>query len=222
MLLVPPAILQMPQDSVRTELETMFGTDQKYRLKIQGAQNEHNAFSPEIVELWKKQNKIDQENVSRLIQIVRQLGWPKKSVVGEAAAKAAFLVLQHGGLELQQEYLPLFQSSAEAGEADLRHFAFLKDRVLVGEGKQQLYGTQLRAQKGVEGLQLEPIEDEANVDERRAKMGLGPLAQYLKGFGIEYRKPPKVAPNPLLNPATSCIAFRSCLSPILLHEEGGP
>jgi hypothetical protein len=54
----------------------------------------------------------------------------------------------------------------------------------------------LRGQKDVEGLQLEPIEDESNVDERRAKMGLGPLADYLKRFGIEYRKPTKPAPNP--------------------------
>jgi transposase len=62
-----------------------------------------------------------------------------------------------------------------------------------------LYGSQLFEVQGGDGMRLEPIEDEANVDERRAKMGLGPLAEYLKRFGIEYRKPTRTAPNPSLN-----------------------
>ena len=34
---------------------------------------------------------------------------------------------------------------------------------------------------------LWPIEDEEHVDERRAEVGLEPLAEYLKRFGIESR-----------------------------------
>jgi hypothetical protein len=138
----------------------------------------------------------DGKNRKRLVEIINQSGWPKQSVVGGKAAIFAFLVLQHAGLDLQKRYLPLLRSAAEAGEVELNWLALLEDRVLVGEGKKQLYGSQLRGQNGVKGWQLEPIEDEVNVDERRAKMGLGPLAEYLKGFGIEYRKPSKPAPNP--------------------------
>jgi len=32
-----------------------------------------------------------------------------------------------------------------------------------------------------------PIADEAHVDERRASVGLEPLADYAKGFGLEYK-----------------------------------
>ncbi len=35
-----------------------------------------------------------------------------------------------------------------------------------------------------------PIEDEINVDQRRAAVGLGPLAEYAKRFGFVY-EPPK-------------------------------
>jgi hypothetical protein len=36
-------------------------------------------------------------------------------------------------------------------------------------------------------LGLQPIEDEANVDQRRAEVGLGPLADYLKGMRAMYQ-----------------------------------
>jgi hypothetical protein len=59
----------------------------------------------------------------------------------------------------------------------------LADRVLVAEGKPQVYGTQAKAPgrlwKGHEPVP-EPIEDERNVDKRRAEVGLPPLADYLK------------------------------------------
>src|SRR4030095_3660822 len=50
----------------------------------------------------------------------------------------------------------------------------LEDRVLVGEGKKQLYGSQVVA--GPDGLpRLHPIEDPENVEERRRAIGLPPL-----------------------------------------------
>jgi hypothetical protein len=54
----------------------------------------------------------------------------------------------------------------------------LTDRVLVGEGKKQLYGTQLSTKDGK--LTPQPIEDETNVDVRRKEAGLQPLAEYIK------------------------------------------
>ena len=58
----------------------------------------------------------------------------------------------------------------------------LLDRVLVGEGKPQVYGTQGKRFEDWKGKEpeLEPIEDEANVDKRRAEVGLPPLAEYVK------------------------------------------
>ena len=68
--------------------------------------------------------------------------------------------------------------------------ATLEDRVLVAEGKPQIYGTQVLMPPGSTKWELCPIQNEARVDARRAAVGLGPLEQYLKNFGIEY-KPPK-------------------------------
>ena len=46
------------------------------------------------------------------------------------------------------------------------------------EGKPQIYGTQFRESNGE--LVPEPIDDEVHVDERRARVGLPPLAEYRK------------------------------------------
>ena len=56
--------------------------------------------------------------------------------------------------------------------------AYLTDRVLTNEGKEQLYGTQSWSEGGVEYLQ--PLQDPARVNERRRAVGLGPLPEPLK------------------------------------------
>jgi hypothetical protein len=48
----------------------------------------------------------------------------------------------------------------------------------VGENEKQVYGTQFREVNGK--MEPFPIEDEANVDERRKEVGLPPLAEYRK------------------------------------------
>ena len=56
--------------------------------------------------------------------------------------------------------------------------AKIQDHMLIHQGKKQIYGTQYRTNlQG--GLELYPIEDEANVDMRRGEVGLGPISETL-------------------------------------------
>jgi hypothetical protein len=48
----------------------------------------------------------------------------------------------------------------------------------LAEGKKQIYGTQFTSQDGQ--WQPRPLEDAANVDVRRAEVGLPPLAEYAR------------------------------------------
>ena len=69
---------------------------------------------------------------------------------------------------------PLLERAAAAGEAEREWVAYLTDRVCVNEGRPQVYGTQMAHDE--KGLAVpRPIEDEANVDRRRAAMGMGDL-----------------------------------------------
>jgi hypothetical protein len=94
--------------------------------------------------------------------------------------EAAFLLVQHADADrpFQKEMLPLVEKAYHAGALRGQEFALLTDRVRVAEGKPQVYGTQAKFQ-GKEVIP-DPIEDAAQVDKRRAAVGLPPLAEYLK------------------------------------------
>ncbi|HEV8368063.1 MAG TPA: DUF6624 domain-containing protein [Pyrinomonadaceae bacterium] len=139
---------------------------------------------------------IDTANTERVKAIVRQYGWPSPELVGRDGAEAAFLLVQHAELAFQKEMLPLVEKAYRSGGLSGQSYALLLDRVLVREGKPQVYGTQAKGfaeWKGQEPV-MEPIEDEANVDKRRAEVGLGPLSKYREAlkriyFPQDTRKP---------------------------------
>lgn len=177
---------------LETELLEMGADDQKYRGVIEAeaikiASTGTAKASDEFVAAVKSQDKIDARNIARLEEIIKQHGWPGKSLVGEEASKAAFLILQHSDLTRQEKYLSLLKKAARKGDTRPADVAMLEDRILVRRGKKQIYGTQVHSGPDTGGkLVLAPIENEKDVDKRRASVGLMPLAEYLKHFGIEY------------------------------------
>lgn len=132
--------------------------------------------------------KIDADNTAWMKEVVARHGWPGKSMVGPDGADAAWLLVQHADQahEFQKECLQLLTAAYEKGEATGQHVAYLTDRVLVAEGKPQLYGTQFHTVDGK--LVPQAIENEAEVDQRRAKMGLGTLADYKAQMTSVYGK----------------------------------
>jgi len=86
----------------------------------------------------------------------------------------------------------MIKEAAAQKEARRSDLAMLEDRILTREGKKQIYGTQLRLNQTTQRMELYPIDDEENVNARRAEVGLEPLAEYLKrAFGIDYATPKK-------------------------------
>ncbi len=123
---------------------------------------------------------IDGENTQFMKKVIDRHGWPGKSLVGEEAANAAWLLVQHADAdrEFQNRCLGLIKAAFDKGEVTGQQVAYLTDRVLVGQGRKQVYGTQFRLVDGE--MQPAPIEDEANVDVRRKEVGLPPLADYAR------------------------------------------
>ncbi len=68
------------------------------------------------------------------------------------------------------------EKAGETGELHGSLLATTVDRIRVREGQPQLYGTQFREQNG--RMEPFPIENEGEVDLRRAKVGLQPLSEY--------------------------------------------
>lgn len=122
---------------------------------------------------------VDADNTSFLKKIIAERGWPGRSLVGSEAANAAFLILQHSpDTAFQAKTLPLLEKAYAAGDAEGQQVALLTDRVAVQRGQPQLYGTQASVVNG--RFKLNPIADSANVDARRAKLGMPPVAAYMR------------------------------------------
>ena len=86
----------------------------------------------------------DADNLPWLRQVITDVGWPGKSLVGEDGAQAAWLLAQHADRDpaFQRRCLDLLTAAVERGEATAVQQAYLTDRVLLHEGKPQEYGTQ--------------------------------------------------------------------------------
>jgi hypothetical protein len=135
--------------------------------------------------------RTDKENTERLGEIVERHGWPTHSLVGEGGAKAAWLLVQHADASprFQRKCLDLM-AKAPRDQISPQDFAYLTDRVLLAEGKKQIYGSQFTFTDGK--WEPRPLIDAANVDQRRAEVGLPPLAEYVKDleslYGLPSRK----------------------------------
>jgi hypothetical protein len=124
----------------------------------------------------------DAENLPWLKRLVAERGWPGKSLVGVDGAHAMWLLVQHATADpaFMRQCLDLLTAAVDAGEASVTDQAYLTDRVLLHEGGQQEYGTQLARRGG--RWAPDNLRDPDGVDERRAAVGMRPLAEYLAGF----------------------------------------
>ncbi|HEV8430285.1 MAG TPA: VWA domain-containing protein [Pyrinomonadaceae bacterium] len=135
-----------------------------------------------------KLHKVYEDHTVKLCQIMKTYGWPTTAVVDEEGVFAAFYILKNGATyELQRDLLPVIVAAIKKDPIQKREFAGLYDRLRVSAGLKQLFGTQAVSMGGF--LVLYPIEDQANVDARRAEFGLPQLDLYVKSLERSYGKP---------------------------------
>jgi len=124
--------------------------------------------------------EIGRRNEAWLIETTAKVGWIDDARFGDAAARSAWLIAQHA---MSLNFLAGVLAEIDM-HADGQHYALMYDRLQTRQGKPQRYGSQLIIDKeGNKGLM--PIEDLEGVDERRAKLGMPPLAEYLKFFDLD-------------------------------------
>jgi hypothetical protein len=160
--------------AIQSELHAIFERDQKTRTGADSASFMH---------------YIDSCNLVQVKVLLDKYGWMGRSMIGDRANSALFLVIQHADLEAQLTYFPLLQKSAEIGESKFSNVALMHDRILMRQEKKQIYGSQVVFNKVTGAPEFYPIEDEINVNIRRAKIGMSTLEEYAKLFGMEYTVP---------------------------------
>mgnify|MGYP001164640649 CR=1 FL=1 len=130
-----------------------------------------NGYHPEM-------EAVHDENAALLTRVFDDIGWPGRREYGDDGAGAAFLILQHaiGHPDLQRRGLTLLLDAIPEGQANPLDVAYLSDRISIFEGGAQTFGTQFDWDANG---QLSPaaVRDPETLDERRASVGLPPMAE---------------------------------------------
>ena len=190
--------------ALKKELDSLFAVDQQYRKFVMNkdlggkadslaqALNVPREQLPDY--LGREMMRLDASNLQRLEQIMGQYGYPGKTLVGEPTNVAAFYIIQHS--PKIKQYIPLIEAAARKGELPFYEYAKMQDRLLMQEGKEQIYGTQGRgfATKGADGrpgpmqMFIWPIKDPKNVNQRRKEAGFtDTVEENARRLGIEYK-----------------------------------
>lgn len=140
---------------------------------------------------------VERTNTERLGTLMARCGWPSTATHGARAVKDAWLVVQHAQRDpvFQKQALAMVEQAASTGGDALdQSFAYLYDRIAVMEKRPQHYGTQLSAPTRVYcALDFDPMDDRAQVEARRARLGMAPLEAYRRAVLAAQRCP--VAPQ---------------------------
>lgn len=129
---------------------------------------------------------VDEANTADLKALLKLFPWFKISEFGKDADQQAWILVQHADRDpdFQAKILKTLEPLAKQGETRPANYAYLYDRVAASfsspeKRRAQRYGTQGICKAPNDWQPLE-IEDPANLDKRRAEMGLPPFSEYKK------------------------------------------
>jgi len=167
-------------------LDSIYIEDQKYRNQIDAIEKQYGLKSKEMKDHWNIIKEKDSINLIKVKSILDKYGWVGADVVGVEGNSTLFLVIQHSDQATQEKYLPMMREAVKNGKAQGSSLALLEDRVALGQGKRQIYGSQIGRDPDTQIYYVLPLEDPDNVDKRRTEVGLGILAEYVNHWQIKW------------------------------------
>jgi hypothetical protein len=170
------------------EISKMYFEDQAPKLASDNIMVKYGIESPQMDSINRIIATTDSINMLKLEKIIGQYGWTDKRLVGEDGASKSFIIFLHAPLTYQKKYFKFIEDAANKGDIEKQSIAYLTDKILNKEGKKQLYCTQLKYSIKTHSYELKPIEDEKNVNVRRLSMGMQPIEEYAKNWGINYKQ----------------------------------
>jgi len=189
--------------SLKKELDSIYAEDQRYREllfsdQLKGKADSIAAFykvdKKDLVNyLMSAMQKADSANIVRVEEIIKQHGYPGKTLVGLPTNQAAFFVLQHS--QRIDQYLSIIKKAAEQEELLFSLYAMMLDRSLMYNGKEQIYGTQAKGiqitdqqtGKKVFKMIIWPVQDPKSVNALRKEAGFKEtIEENAKRLDVEY------------------------------------
>ncbi len=173
-----------PLPGLKQELLAIFNSDQSARKQLSEIEKTHGTKSLEVEQARSVLRQSDAANLRRVEAILEAHGWLGPMQVGSQASVALWLVIQHADLATQQRHLPTIRLAVADARVRPSELALLEDRVAFREGRKQIYGSQIGRDPESGSHYVLPLDDPRNVDTRRLAVGLDPLGEYAKRWGI--------------------------------------
>ncbi|NCN07087.1 hypothetical protein GW933_00175 [Candidatus Falkowbacteria bacterium] len=126
---------------------------------------------------------VDAAHNPRLHRIIEQYGYPTTKLLGKKGMLYFFVLIDHQDYDIDLQKACLAKCDFEK-----KHIANLTDRILLHEGKKQIYGTMFQRDSKGQKIISQPIADKKNVDKKRKEMGLGPLQIALDSMNKKFYK----------------------------------
>ncbi|MFJ8886586.1 DUF6624 domain-containing protein [Streptomyces sp. NPDC102402] len=122
----------------------------------------------------------DHADAKVMRRVLAEHDWPGHRLVGAEAARAAWSLALHADddADFQRAATTLLERAVQDGDARVQHWAHLYDRTLVNSGRPQEFGTQRVLTTS--GVELCPVRAPDSLDQRRASIGLSPIATSLE------------------------------------------
>ncbi|MDB4904317.1 MAG: hypothetical protein JWQ63_3598 [Mucilaginibacter sp.] len=172
-----------PDSALIKEIGNMFKDDQFWRKEyIKVNKKEKSDYDQETIEKgWKTSDSI---NELKAKVIINKYGYPGYDLVGEISDDF-WAIIQHcdDDVPFQEHVLSLMKIQIAKSNASKEKYAYLADRILVNKNQKQIYGTQLQRDKTGKFYPF-PLKYPKEVNKLRKKVGLGPLEEYVKSFGL--------------------------------------
>ncbi len=131
-----------------------------------------------------KKDSIYRTHAERLKEIIEETGYPGINRVGKDGEYNFWLMVQHADFdpEFQKMVLEKMKEEVEKDNADKNNYAMLVDRVKINTNQKQVYGTQVTYNTDIGQATPKPLLDSLLVNERRKKVDLGPIEEYLNAM----------------------------------------
>lgn len=135
-------------------------------------------------EIYERNHPVNEKKIK---EILDNYGWPDIDIIGEQGNITICAVIQHSDNDIRIKYLPLMRKAVDEKQLNPRFLVRAEDRIATERGDLQIYGGQMKYYPDTKTFNVWPIYDPVNIDKRRAKIGLGPLAEHLKNrFNFEW------------------------------------
>ena len=180
------AIALSPEE-LRAVLDTVYRTEQeplRVRDSLMVLQGVESLEVQKYQQIYEKNHAINEKIVR---DILDNFGWPEKRIIGERGNLTICNVLQHSSNDVRIKYLPMMRKAVAEQQLHPRFLVRAEDRIATEEGKLQIYGGQMKYYPETKSFNVWPVHDPANINKRRAAIGLGPIEEHLRNrFNFEW------------------------------------